>query len=155
VTVTSRTCATPEGDPVPTGYPTTVLGFLYRTAGAAALADLPDADLLRRFTAGSGAAEAAFTALVRRHGPVVLRACRAVVPDSHAPEACFRAPSVVPAPKPRSLAPRPLGPGLSEAARRVALRARSAAARRRSHERRAARPVAQAPASAEPDLAAV
>ena len=33
-----------------------------------------DADLLGRFTAGRD--EAAFAALVRRHGPMVLRTCR-------------------------------------------------------------------------------
>ena len=44
--------------------PAAVLGLLYRAAGAEALAETPDADLLRRFAAASGAAEAASLTLM-------------------------------------------------------------------------------------------
>ena len=47
--------------------------------------DTPDADLLGRFVATRD--EAAFTALVRRHGPVVFRTCRRLVGSSLADDA--------------------------------------------------------------------
>jgi Sigma-70 region 2 len=43
-----------------------------------------DAELLRRFVAGRD--EAAFAAIVARHGPMVLGACRRVLGDRHAAE---------------------------------------------------------------------
>ena len=47
--------------------------------GVGSLAGLTDGQLLERFVEGRGeAAEAAFTALVERHGPMVLGVCRAV-----------------------------------------------------------------------------
>ena len=45
--------------------------------GADAAGHPPDADLLERFAARRD--EAAFAALVRRHGPMVLNVCRAVL----------------------------------------------------------------------------
>jgi RNA polymerase sigma factor (sigma-70 family) len=129
----------------------TILGFLHETA----LAGAPDAELLRRFTGGSGAeAEAAFTVLVRRHGPAVFRACRATLRDRHDAEDAFQATFLVLATKARGLAPQTaLGPWLWEVARRVSVHARAASARRRAHELRAARTTARSVPPAEPDVA--
>src|SRR5262249_45385828 len=54
-----------------------------RTAGAA------DADLLERFVARRQ--EAAFAALLRRHGPMVLAVCRRVLRHAHDAEDAFQA----------------------------------------------------------------
>jgi RNA polymerase sigma factor (sigma-70 family) len=140
---------------VPTSATVNVLTHIYRTAGEAALAAQPDADLLRRFAAEAGAAEAAFAALLRRHGPEVLRICRAIVRDAHNAEDAFQATFLVLAARARDLKLRgPLGPWLIGVARRVAMQARTAAARRRRHERLAARAEVQSVGTAEPDLAA-
>src|SRR5262249_10350341 len=48
-----------------------------------------DAELLGSFTARRD--EAAFAALVRRHGPMVLRLCRRLLGEAHAAEDCFHA----------------------------------------------------------------
>jgi RNA polymerase sigma factor (sigma-70 family) len=52
-----------------------------------------DAELLRRFARGPGdaGAEAAFAALVGRHGPMVRGACRRVLNDPHAADDAFQA----------------------------------------------------------------
>ena len=53
---------------------------------------LTDGQLLERYMAGRGErAEAAFAALVERHGPMVLRICRAVLRDEHDAEDAFQA----------------------------------------------------------------
>src|SRR5689334_9533570 len=141
---------------MPTSWTATALGHLYRTAGAAALAGLSDAELLRRFTAGGGAGEAAFAALLDRHGPSVLRVCRSTVRNTHDAEDAFQATFLVLAARARSLALRgPLGLWLYGVARRVALQARTAAARRRRHEQRAAKAEAGAHDAVEPDVAGV
>src|SRR5207247_2206977 len=118
----------------------TILEHLYRTAGAAALAGLTDAELLRHVLAGpNAAAEAAFTVLLHRHGLLVYRTCRATLRDTHDAEDAFQATFLVLARKARSLRVRgDLGPWLYEVARRVSAHARAAAARRRKHEQQAA-----------------
>lgn len=61
-------------------------------ADESALAGVGDGQLLGRFTAERDElAEIAFAALVRRHGPMVLRVCRQIVGDSHAAEDAFQA----------------------------------------------------------------
>ena len=52
-------------------------GALRRVCELAEAARQSDQDLLRRFAAGRE--EEAFTALVRRHGPMVLGVCRRVL----------------------------------------------------------------------------
>src|SRR5579862_1523212 len=82
-----------------------------RRLAAHLAAALPDEQLLRHFTAHGD--QAAFTALVRRHGPLVLAACRRVLRDWHAAEDAFQATFLVLARKAASLTrPGRLGPWL-------------------------------------------
>jgi RNA polymerase sigma-70 factor (ECF subfamily) len=64
-----------------------VLHHIQKLAGVQAAAALPDGDLLGRFVGQRD--EAAFTALVERHGPMVLGVCRRVLRHAHdAEDAC-------------------------------------------------------------------
>ena len=68
------------------------------------LTGLPDSQLLDRFIAGRDAAgEAAFAALVARHGPMVLKICRDLLADRHHAEDAFQAVFLVLAQKAPSL----------------------------------------------------
>src|SRR3954471_16279438 len=79
--------------------------------------------------------ESAFEALVARHGPMVLGVCRRVLDDPHAVEDAFQATFLVLVRKAGSLGERDaIGHWLYGVACRVALRARSESARRRSLE---------------------
>ena len=88
---------------------------------------------------GGAVAEAAFEALVTRHGPMVLDVCGHIVCDSHDAQDAFQATFLVLAARAGSIRRRDALAGwLMGVARRVALRSRADAARRRLHERRAA-----------------
>jgi DNA-directed RNA polymerase specialized sigma24 family protein len=55
-------------------------------------AGLTDERLLEQFAQRRGeASELAFAALVERHGPMVLRACRGIVRDEHDAQDAFQA----------------------------------------------------------------
>lgn len=101
---------------------------------------LTDRQLLERFTSRrTDAAERAFAALVERHGPMVLRVCRAVLGDVQEADDAFQATFLVLVRRAKALWIRDsLGPWLHQVAYRVACCARSAAARRRKHEQKAA-----------------
>jgi RNA polymerase sigma factor (sigma-70 family) len=106
------------------------------------LGGLTDAELLDRFldrTDGTDA-EAAFTALVERHGPMVLRVCRGALRDPHNAEDAFQATFLILVERAGSIRRRAsLASWLFGVAGRVARRATADAARRRAHEfRRAA-----------------
>lgn len=105
-----------------------------------AIAGLTDGQLLERFTTASGeSAELAFAALVERHGAMVLGVCRAILRDEHSASDAFQATFVVLLRKARSLWVKDsLGPWLYNVAHRASEKARTAAARRRFHEKRAA-----------------
>jgi RNA polymerase sigma factor (sigma-70 family) len=80
--------------------------------------------------------EVAFEALVARHGPMVLGVCRRMLPDNMEVEDAFQATFLVLVRRARQLGPRDaIGPWLYGVAARVAMRARSEAARRRRLER--------------------
>jgi HlyD family secretion protein len=101
---------------------------------------LTDGQLLEHFcTLRGDSAELAFGALVDRHGPMVLRTCRAVLgnePDAHD---AFQATFLVLARRAHRLwIEDSLAPWLHEVAHRTATCARSAGARRRRLETRAA-----------------
>jgi RNA polymerase sigma factor (sigma-70 family) len=117
------------------GQLSTVLRHLHRLTDGARADDADDAELLERFTAQRD--EAAFAALVRRHGPLVLAACRRVLGNAHDAEDAFQAVFLVLVRKAGSIKRRAaLGGWLHEVALRVALRARVSAQRRRLHEQR-------------------
>ena len=98
----------------------------------------PDADLLARFAAGRD--EAAFAALVARHGPMVLAACRRVLGHHDAEDAC-QAAFLVLARRAGTVRIRgSVAAWLHGVARRAALAARRAAHRRRVHEARVVPP---------------
>jgi DNA-directed RNA polymerase specialized sigma24 family protein len=107
---------------------------------AGATGSLSDSQLLERFLDRRGeAAEAAFEALVVRHGPMVFDVCRSVLGASHDVEDAFQATFLVLACKAASIRRRDsLASWLFGVARRVASRALSEAARRRAHEREVA-----------------
>src|SRR5205823_9344784 len=110
-----------------------VLQHIRTLAGEGNLARLTDRQLLERFTAHGD--QAAFEALVRRHGPMVLRVCRSVLRDEHAADDAFQATFLVLARKAGSLLRQELLAGwLHGVAHRVAARARVEAARRLNRE---------------------
>jgi RNA polymerase sigma factor (sigma-70 family) len=122
------------------------------------MAAVADGDLLRRYAMGGcDSAERAFTALVDRHGSMVLRVCRNVLRDAHAAEDAFQATFLVLARKAGSLwVHDSIGPWLHAVAFRTSCCARNAAARRRRHERKAAdRASRQAEAEEADDLGAI
>jgi RNA polymerase sigma factor (sigma-70 family) len=115
---------------------------------SASFTRMGDCELLERFASRTGekdeSAELAFATLVARHGPMVLRVCRAGLGDSHAAEDAFQATFLVLARRAGSIRRgRSLGSWLHGVALRVAACARSQAARRRHHERRRAELIAR------------
>ena len=111
-----------------------VLRSLETLFGTGSITGLTDAQLLDRFLARSDdSAEAAFSALVARHGPLVWSICRSVLSDSHLAEDAFQATFLILVKKTASIRRREtLAPWLYGVARRVAVRARKNAARRES-----------------------
>jgi RNA polymerase sigma factor (sigma-70 family) len=103
------------------------LGPIQALWDAGSFAGRSDAELLARFLATRDpAAEAAFAALVCRHGPMVLKVCRQLLGDEHIVEDAFQATFLVLARKARSLRhPEALGRWLYGAAVRAARKARS------------------------------
>jgi RNA polymerase sigma factor (sigma-70 family) len=139
-----------------------------RVFGDGGLTDCPDEALLRRFVGerdnrprdcsrrgagdqrprseaavaderGAGdQAEAAFEAILRRHGPMVLDVCRGLLPNESDAEDAFQATFLILARKAASIRKtRSLASWLHGVAYRVARRAQTEFARRRKHEPRA------------------
>ncbi len=105
-----------------------------RRAFAQDHAGASDGQLLGRFVAARD--EAAFEALVRRHGPMVLGVCRRLLRDHHDAHDAFQATFLVLLRKAGSVAPPEMLPNwLYGVARQTAVRARAQAAKRRGRER--------------------
>lgn len=123
--------------------------------GQGVCGDLADGKLLERFLAGHPAeAEAAFTALVHRHGPMVLDVCRQALDDPHDAQDAFQATFLVLLRRAGSIRKRDsLASWLFGVAMRQAVRSRQARCRRGFHERQggqiAARRANDGPCSAE------
>jgi RNA polymerase sigma factor (sigma-70 family) len=113
--------------------PAPLLDYLHRLASQHGSDPAPDAVLLDLFRRGQD--EAAFAALVARHGPMVFRLCRRMLGDAQAAEDAFQATFLVLAR--RAAAVRPpevLAAWLHQVAYRVALKMRGAGVRRRARE---------------------
>jgi zinc protease len=116
------------------GYRGTAVGSLGRLFEAGTFAGLGEGQLLERFLARGD--EAAFEAILQRHGPMVLGVCRRVLEDPHDIADAFQATFLILVKKARSIRDREaLGTWLYGVARRVAVRARVDARRRHSRER--------------------
>src|ERR1700722_19836532 len=100
------------------------------------VAGLTDRQLLERFTtSGNATGEAAFAALVRRHGPMVLGICHQLVGDRHHAEDVFQAVFLVLARKARSIRdPELLGNWLYGVSLRTARKAKVRLLSRRKRE---------------------
>ncbi|MCI0741711.1 MAG: sigma-70 family RNA polymerase sigma factor [Gemmataceae bacterium] len=119
-----------------------VLRCLRKAAATEHARELADRELLERMQRGHD--EAVLAALVRRHGPMVLRLCLRVLRNQQDAEDAFQATFLVLSRKAASLGTQEsLAGWLYSVAYRIAQKARVAAARRRKHEGRAAvRPAA-------------
>jgi len=97
---------------------------------------MTDRQLLEEFLGRrDGGAEAAFTALVARHGPLVWSICHSISSDSHAAKDAFQATFLILVRRASSIRRREtLAPWLHGVARRVAVRARNVARVRRRYE---------------------
>ncbi len=117
-----------------TGQWTVVLRHVQRLFQGGSVSGLTEGQLLERFA--STRDEMAFGALLARHGPMVLGVCRGVLDDPNDVDDAFQATFLVLVKKAGALrdADR-LAQWLYGVARRVALRARSNATRRKARER--------------------
>ena len=115
------------------------LGRLRQAMAAEALADVSDRELVERFRAGRD--EAAFRAVVDRHGPMVFQVCRRVLSSRADVEDAFQATFLVLVRRGHTIRRRgSLASWLHGVARRTALKLRTEAARRKRREERVARP---------------
>jgi RNA polymerase sigma factor (sigma-70 family) len=115
----------------------TVLGHLHQLLAARGADGQTDGHLLDRFVTQQE--ESAFTALVQRHGPLVLRVCRRLLGNTADADDAFQATFLVLVRKARTLDKRgSLAGWLYGVAYRIAVRARAQAAQRRTYERQAA-----------------
>lgn len=105
-----------------------VIGQLQRLGGGPV-----DAQLLARFV--SSRDEASFTALVHRHGSMVMGVCRRLLGDHHDAEDAFQATFLVLARKAAGVKRETLASWLYTVAYRTALEARAVRSRRRTRER--------------------
>jgi RNA polymerase sigma factor (sigma-70 family) len=113
-------------------------GALIKALDARNAEDKTDGQLLEQFL--NQRDEAAFAALVRRHGPMVLGVCRRILGNQADAHDAFQATFIVLVRKATSLTSRSVvGDWLHGVARRTALRARANAARRRATEQIAER----------------
>jgi RNA polymerase sigma factor (sigma-70 family) len=113
----------------------TLLKHIHRVAGAPGAAALPDRLILEQFLIGRN--EAAFSELVRRHGPMVLGVCRSLLHQEQDAEDAFQATFLVLARKADSIRQHDaVGSWLHGVAYQVARNLLASIRRRRHHEQR-------------------
>lgn len=118
---------------MPSGELGSVLRRIRRVIGMQAVADSPDRELLERFVNRSE--EEAFEALLRRHGPLVLAACRRMLSEPHDVEDAFQATFFIFVRKARGIARgEAVGSWLYRVAYHASARVRARAARQRARE---------------------
>ncbi len=121
-----------------------VLRGLLRLSAGQALRSLPDCELLERFVEAHD--EAAFTALIERHGPMVLGVCRRTLPSFHDAEDASQATFLVLARKANAIRKKAsLGSWLHGVACRSAAKLKRNHARRTMRERGVQAPVQRDP----------
>jgi RNA polymerase sigma factor (sigma-70 family) len=110
-----------------------VLDLIRRVVEDRRLKELPDQELLCRFATGRD--EAAFSALVRRHGSMVLGICRNMLANEDDAEDAFQATFLVLAQRAGAIRKKSsVGSWLHGVAYRTALKAQAVFARRQKHE---------------------
>src|SRR5229473_8244820 len=115
-----------------------VIGHLRSVLSKQDAAELTDGDLVKRYLQQRD--EAAFEALVRRHGPMVMGVCRRVLHTSHDAEDAFQATFLVLVRKASTLrSPGLVANWLHGVAYRTALHARKHSAKRRAKEAKVVR----------------
>src|SRR5437660_10589052 len=116
---------------------TNVLQQLRTIANARACEDASDRELLTRFL--DQREEAAFVALLKRHGPMVLHVCRRVQGNEHDAEDVFQATFLLLARRADSIRKlESVASWLHGVAHRLALKAKQQGARRQAREKRVA-----------------
>jgi RNA polymerase sigma factor (sigma-70 family) len=122
--------------PVSHAIKTSVIRQIDSLFASGSAAGLSDGELIERFVAARDeSAEAAFAALVARHGPMVLRVCREFLRDQHHAEDAFQAVFLVLARRARSIRdPDLLSNWLYGVALRTARKAKGRLARRREND---------------------
>jgi RNA polymerase sigma factor (sigma-70 family) len=122
---------------MPTERADLLLAYIKNLGAVPRTGQSSDQELIDRFATHRD--QAAFEALVRRHGPMVLGVCRRILHKGPDVEDAFQATFLVLTRKAASLRHRELvGNWLYGVAHRLALRTKADAARRRAHEARAA-----------------
>jgi RNA polymerase sigma factor (sigma-70 family) len=122
-----------------------IIQHLFRLVSSEQVEGEPDRELLERFAAQHD--EAAFAALLRRHGPMVLAVCRRVLGNANDAEDAFQATFLILIRKANAIGrPERLGNWLYGVAYRTALDARGNRARRQTRERQVVEmPAAEVP----------
>ncbi|HEV3165828.1 MAG TPA: sigma-70 family RNA polymerase sigma factor [Isosphaeraceae bacterium] len=116
------------------GHQGAILHYVHRLFQTGSVAGLGEGQLLERFVAWRD--EAAFEALVARHGPMVLAVCRRILRDERDVEDAFQATFLILVRRAGSIQQRELlGNWLYGVAHRVAVRARAQTVRRRTFEK--------------------
>src|SRR5262249_47581917 len=124
----------PTGRSMATSHTSKVIQHLRRAALLRDGAGMTDGQLLECFLTQRD--DAAFAALVRRHGPMVWGVCRRVLRNYHDAEDAFQATFLVLVRKAATVEPKEMGANwLYGVAYQTALKARSVAARRKERER--------------------
>ncbi len=126
-----------------TGQSGSATGYLTALFRGGTLSSKSDSELLEQFIAARSerdeSAQLAFSALLSRHGAMVLRVCRGVLRDDHQAEDAFQATFLILASRAKSIRRQvSVASWLYGVALRVATTERSRTARRRRHEQRRA-----------------